>query len=356
MKDYQLHLTRFLRKFPSYSRLAWINDVIGEEDYKTASDALEKLALTQEAHLWDKRVQLSLAKITKLASWERTNSLDKPENQLWRKRQDELGELAGIQELLYEHILPAMHGAIDQKAELDLAMEHFGNRVGDRPALKELLEEFLAQLINGQALNSEQLINLMTLMDDEVNFLEGEESEALNREFFFALRILRLSDYATNDPAGYDYLRRLIWRRCIIRDDWCTILKSQSQSDADRKSLLRGTALVKTLAECMAEGTFGITTKRKPVTDSDTESSQRHTTDELFRLGKPSEVIQFGSYELVRNRFRAEQWPHIEKDLNLEIDTLRRFVEDGELDLWYPELVKLVQEDFAGMRVGDSRT
>lgn len=262
MKDYQVHVTRFLRKFPSYSRLAWINDVIGEEDYKTASDALEKLALTQEANLWDKRVQLSLAKITKLASWERTDSLDKPENQLWRKRQDELGELAGIQELLYEHILPAMHGAIDQKAELDLAMEHFGNRVSDRPALKELLEEFLAQLINGQALNAEQLINLMTLMDDEVNFLEGEESEALNREFFFALRILRLSDYATSDPAGYDYLRRLIWRRCIIRDDWCTILKSQSQSDADRKSLLRGTALVKTLAECMAEGQFEITIKQ----------------------------------------------------------------------------------------------
>jgi nuclear pore complex protein Nup133 len=137
-------------------------------------------------------------------------------------------------------------------------MEHFGNRVSDRPALKELFEEFLAQLIRGQALNAEQLINLMTLMDDEVHFLEGEESGALNREFFIALRVLRLSDYATTDPAGYKYLQRLIWRRCITRDDWCGILKSKSRSDADRKSLLRGTALVKTLTECMAEGTFEI--------------------------------------------------------------------------------------------------
>ncbi|CRG85561.1 Nucleoporin nup132 [Talaromyces islandicus] len=332
MKDYQLHVTRFLRKFPSYSRLAWVNDVIGEEDYKMASDALEKLALTQEANLWDKRVQLSLSKITRLASWERTNSLDKSENKTWRNRLDELGELAGIQELLYEHILPAMHGAIDPKAELDLAMEHFGNRVSDRPALKELFEESLAQLIRGQALNAEQLINLMTLMDDEVHFLGVEESEALHRGFFIALRVLRLSDYATSDPAGYGYLQRLIWRRCIARDDWSAILKSKSQSDADRKSLLRGTALVKTLAECMAE-----------------ESSQRPATDDLYRLGKPSEAIQFGSYELVRNRFRAEQWPHIERDLNLEIDTLRRFIEEGQLDLWYPELLKLVQEDFAGI-------
>ena len=60
--------------------------------------------------------------------------------------------------------------------------------------------------------------------------------------------------------------------------------------------------------------------------------------------------MQFGSYELIRNRFRAEQWPHIERDLNLEIDNLRRFIEEGQLDLWYPELLKLVQEDFAGMR------
>jgi nuclear pore complex protein Nup133 len=70
----------------------------------------------------------------------------------------------------------------------------------------------------------------------------------------------------------------------------------------------------------------------------------------LYRLGKPSEAIQFGSYELVRNRFRAEQWPHIEQDLNSEIDKLRRFIEEGQLDLWYPELLKLVQEDFDGMR------
>lgn len=262
MKDYQVHVTRFLRKFPSYSRLAWVNDILGEQDYKTASDALEKLALTQEANLWDKRVQLSLAKITKLASWEQTASLDKSENKIWRRRMDELGELAGIQELLYEHILPAMHGAIDPKAELELAMEHFGNRVSDRPALKEVLEELLARLIRGQALNAEQLINLITLMDNDVQFLEGEESEAFNREFFIALRVLRLSDYATSDPAGYNYLQKLIWRRCITRDDWCTILKSQSQSDDDRKSLLRGTALVKTLAECMAEGTFEITIKQ----------------------------------------------------------------------------------------------
>jgi nuclear pore complex protein Nup133 len=58
----------------------------------------------------------------------------------------------------------------------------------------------------------------------------------------------------------------------------------------------------------------------------------------------------------VRNRFRAEQWPHIERDLNLEIDTLQRFIEEDQLDLWYPELVKLVQEDFAGMRAVDNRT
>ncbi|KAH8693105.1 putative nuclear pore complex subunit Nup133 [Talaromyces proteolyticus] len=332
MKDYQPYVTRFLRKYPSYGRLAWINEIVGEEDYETASDALEKLALTQEPNLWNKRVQLSLAKVTKLASWEKAGKSGRSHGQAWLKRLDDIVELAGIQELLYEHILPALHGAIDEKAELELAMEHFGNQVSDRPALKELLEGLLRQLISREALNADQLINLITLVD-EVRFLEGEESAALGREFYIALRVLRLSDYASTDPVGYDFLERLIWRRCIIRDDWCAILKAEPRFDDELKSLLRGTALVKTLTDCIAEGMSIL-----PVECA-----------ELYPLSKPSEAVQFGSYELVRNRFKSEQWPHIERDLNLEIDTLKRLIEEGQLALWFPEILGLAEEDSAAV-------
>jgi nuclear pore complex protein Nup133 len=254
MKEYQSNVTRFLRMDRSYLPLSWINDIVGEEDYETASEALEKLALDPDTKLWDQRVQLSLAKLTKLASLEKTNN---PNNNVTTlailQRLDNVLEIGGIQDLTYDHILPALHSAIDQKAEIELAMEQFGSQIIDRPALRDLLEELLTHLIRRQALDADQLINLLTLID-EVQFLEGEESAVYKHQFYLALRVLRLSGYASSDPARHDFLLKQIWRRCIIRNDWRAISKADIRSDSDRKSLYRNTALASTLADCIMEG------------------------------------------------------------------------------------------------------
>lgn len=254
MKDYQSHITQFLRKNPSYLPLRWINDVVGEEDYEKASDALSKLALDHDAKLWNQRVQLSLAKLTKLAYLEKTkNTSSNNASPAIMQKLDNRLEIGSIQDLTHEHILPALHSAIDQKAEIELAMEQFGNQIIDQPALRDLLEELMTLLISRQALEADQLINLLTLMD-EVQFLEGEEGPVSKHEFYLALRVLRLSGYVSTDPVKHDFLLKSIWRRCIIRNDWRSISSTDFRSDSDRKSLYRNTALTRTLADCIAEG------------------------------------------------------------------------------------------------------
>jgi nuclear pore complex protein Nup133 len=256
MKDFQSHLTRFLRKRPSYAPLSWINDIFGEGDYQTASSALEKLALDHDDNLWDQRVQLSLSKLTRLASLEENSEGEDTAPTRLQELDDKL-EIGNLQGRLYEHVLPALHSAIDEKAEVELAMDQFGGRVIDQPALKDLLEELLTRLIHQQPLDAEQLINLLTLIDD-VRFLEGDDSSVSGREFNIALRVLRLSGYASSDLIRHDFLRKLIWRRCFIRDNWHSIANTEFRSDDKNKSLFLNTTLAKTLFACVEDGKLGL--------------------------------------------------------------------------------------------------
>lgn len=52
-----------------------------------------------------------------------------------------------------------------------------------------------------------------------------------------------------------------------------------------------------------------------------------------------------GSYELIRSRFRAEQWAHIERDMRAEIDLLRHHIDETKFEEWFPELILLAEED-----------
>lgn len=337
MKEYQSYVTQFLRKDPAYLPLSWINDVVGEGDYETASKSLERLALGHTTKLWDKRVQLSLARLTKLASLESTNSLDKDAPPKVSQRLDNVLEIGGIQDLTHDHILPALHSAIDQKAEVELAMDQFATKLMDRPALRDLLEELMGYLIRGQALAADQLINLLSLMDD-VRFLEGEESAVSKHQYYLALRVLRLNGYASNDPSAYDFFLKCIWRRCIIQTDWRAITGAEIRSDIERKSLYRQASLAETLIDCFRE-----------------EKHHGLPRGDIYLIPKPSDLLNVGSHELIRNRFRPEQWPHIERDIRTEIDLLQRLIEDMNLEDWFPELVLLAEEESATARNGPER-
>jgi nuclear pore complex protein Nup133 len=256
MRDYQSAVTRFLRRNPAYSRLSWINDVTGEDDYDTAAASLENLALDMEKDLWSHRVEISLAKLGKLATQELQQSPAQISTlQEDIKRLEDYVEVDGIQDILYGYIQPTWQGAIDRKAEAELALDFYGSHLfEDRPSLHEILSEALSTLVNRQVVGADGLIDLLTLIGP-TQPTDDRDGELVKSEFHLALQVLDYGRYGQRDPSYLMALRRLIWRRCLIKDDWVARGKDAEKPNGHSDSYIGDTALYRSLIACL-EGEF----------------------------------------------------------------------------------------------------
>lgn len=254
MRKFQHSVTRFLRKTPAYSKLSWINDVSGEDDYDNAAKCLESLAIGGEKELWSHRVEVSLAKLSILASSEKTLSVDGGSS-LFRgdvKRLDDYSEVDEVQDALFAHIKPVLEGAIDRKAEAELVLNYFGDHLAaDRPSLHGILGDTLSSLVNRRVIGADGLIDLLTLLGAPQT-PEYMDSDLRGREFFQALRVLDHSCYAQRDPTYLSALRKLIWRRCMIKDDWGARGMAADGKNGDFAHHGGDTALRLTLNACLA--------------------------------------------------------------------------------------------------------
>lgn len=257
MPNYQSAVTRFLRRNPSYARLSWINDVTGEDDYDTAAASLENLALNSEKDLWSHRVEISLAKLSKLATQERgTSHVATATLQEDVKRLEDYVEVDGIQDILYGHIEHILEAAIDRKAEVDLALSHYGGYLAeDRPSLHEIFSEALSTLINREVVGADGLIDLLTLMGPDQAADDAESELPIRSEFHLALQVLRYGRYGQRDPSYMMALQRLIWRRCMIKDDWVARGKAAEGANGNADLTIADTALYRSLTACL-EGEF----------------------------------------------------------------------------------------------------
>lgn len=236
-------LSRFLRSDASYGKLQWINDVVSEHDYLTTAETLTNVARDTETSLWNKKVELSIAKLAIAASnHERPTIAPQSEDEM---------QLVKIQEMLYEHIRPCFYEAVDEDAEAQLAMETYGKCVSNSPSLAELLEDGLAAMIRHEALSSDQLIDVLTLMDDTPCSLK--EHDISRRRFYLALMVLRHGGFGS-DRQTFDMLLRLTWQRCYSRDDWDSINDTGSKVDEDAVADLEATTLYRTIYEGQSRG------------------------------------------------------------------------------------------------------
>ena len=65
-----------------------------------------------------------------------------------------------------------------------------------------------------------------------------------------ALQVLNASDLAAQKPAEHENLLRLIWKRCIVQDDWTSLVqRADGMSDEDMAQMLADTTLCGTLKE-----------------------------------------------------------------------------------------------------------
>ncbi|THC93394.1 hypothetical protein EYZ11_007120 [Aspergillus tanneri] len=318
MGKFQPYITQFLHKYPAYSRLGWINDVVGENDYDAAARSLENLAIEHESDIWSHRVELSLAKLAKLATWEERTPPNNSSLHNDIRRLEDLVEIDTVQEVIHSYITPTLQGAIDQKATIDLAIEHFGQSLAeDMPSLHEILSEALTRVITRQVVGVEQLVDILTLMDPSHD--PEFENEFVGKEFYLALRVIRLSPYAQRDSLYRMALQKLVWRRCMINDNWISRGKAVQETDGQFESFLYDTALSRTLTLCLQH--------------RQTEDSNYPT---LYVPNYPGDVeLTESDSKLLVSRFPPEQRNRISHDLDRENQILSQHVENGKLEFWF---------------------
>ncbi|KAI2722616.1 hypothetical protein CBS147332_3545 [Penicillium roqueforti] len=321
MRKYQSAVTRFLRSNPAYSRLSWINDVIGENDYDTAAVSLENLAIGSEKDLWSHRVEISIAKLGKLATQEQMDSpVVASTLQEDLKRLEDYVEVDGIQDILYQYVEPVLQGAIDEKAELELALGQYGEHIfEDRPSLHEILSDALSTLIDRQVVGADGLIDILTLMGP-TQLADDSESEIVRSEFHLALQVLDYGRYGQRDPAYLMALQRLIWRRCLIKDDWVARGKAAEGPNGDAHNSVADTALYRSLTACLEEP----------------RNAGPHS---VYTALSPAEALMTDSdSDILVSRFRPEQKARVAADLQTENDILRQCIDVGKLDFWFQNL------------------
>lgn len=240
---FKSELTRFLRSDPSQNKIEWINDVVSEHDYTSTAKALTTVAQQDETSLWNKKVELSIAKLALAATNETQSAVATPSL-------DEI-QLVKIQEQLHEYIRSFLYNAVDEAAELELAMEIFGGAVKDTPNLGDLLEQGIDALLRHQALDPDQLIDILTLMNRTSHLVEA--NDMADKESYYALRVLKHSGFAA-DRQRFDMLLKIIWQRCFLRDDWDEINDTSSKADEIAAGDLEATKLYQTMDEGYMQG------------------------------------------------------------------------------------------------------
>ncbi|KAI9796559.1 MAG: hypothetical protein M1833_006123 [Piccolia ochrophora] len=311
---WQQYLTRFLRANPAYAKVGWINDVLEERNFASAGQTLLDHAHAKETDLWSKKVELSIGKLSQLASHHDPHT-DGPEIPRGGPIYQDL-QLIKIQERLYEHVGQELYAAIDERAELDLAMQDFGKRVAkERPALRNVFEEGIAALVRRECLGAHRLINVLSLMDHRYEL--DRPGAVSGQEFLLALRALYVGDI--EGEGIKDLLERIIWRRCMIRDDWTVINDTQLKDDRAVEQSTSDTALFMTLKAGYSTGVLD---------------------DKFIRPRAPHEVLGAAvSPSDLKELFPEDVREALALDMQKEDRELQRYIDKGRLGDWFTGIV-----------------
>ncbi|KAK2731631.1 hypothetical protein FQN57_003268 [Myotisia sp. PD_48] len=313
MREYRASITKFLRKQPAYAKIGWVNEIMGERNYENASKILTDIATHHETNVWCKRVELSLAKLSSLASVGTQIPADSD-----LSRYDDETELISIQESLYEN-LPDLKQALDESAQLQLASDRFANKiVRSKPALCETLKRGLAKVVARCPAGLDELADILTLMDP-IPIPEADDHEIAGHEFSQALRALSLGGFGLQDHAYRDNLEKIVWRRCMIRDNWEEITLSTGNTDEEVEFALQSTALFRTLVDF----------------------SNGHLIDSnVQHLHSPASLLDAITFpHKLASRLLPEQRGQLSVELEEENRLLGHYIEKGNLDHWFSWIV-----------------
>ena len=237
----------FMKSKPELLKVRWMWEIMSQRGYEQAAlDLLE--SNSREDDLWNKKVKLSLAKLSILASKEAQSLSDKSMREGVRNANRRLTAI-DIQDRLYSFTRPLLRTAIDHIAEVDLAVDSFAVSV-KRPILVGALRHHFDKLVRREVLHEDNLIETLTLMNLPGNMLDDEDFG--NQRFYWALELA--SSKLTEDEAAISLQQRIIWTRCLLQDDWQSINDTEYEGDKEVMRKARGTAAFKTLLAGFSTG------------------------------------------------------------------------------------------------------
>ncbi|KKA28077.1 hypothetical protein TD95_004686 [Thielaviopsis punctulata] len=314
--DNKGYKTAYLRGKGELARISWIHDVQQEKDLSHAADTLLNLGSSREQKVWNKKIELSLGKLALMAS----DNSAKPKrqangngnvnelslNESDEKRMADVDKqllVIKVQDSLYAQVYTTAREAIDEAAEVELAMEVYAANIPkSQKVLEQVFESSMRQLLQHEALDPLSLIDLLTLgRYDSLDFAP----------FFHALEVAE----ASLSGEELKQTARLIWRRCLISDDWSVINATQSRDDSE-------------VLHTLAQTQFLVTARKLLLRYQDAKA--------IFRPLKPSEVIGVYS-EVPDRRFADMELAYQEKLLAAaawEDSVLQEYISKHRLEHW----------------------
>ncbi|KAI0439322.1 Non-repetitive/WGA-negative nucleoporin C-terminal-domain-containing protein [Xylaria telfairii] len=323
--------TLYLRTRPELAKICWIND-IGESDMDHAAQTLLNLGLAREQQVWNKKIELSLGKLARMAddascpphklslSIQEATADGTIENARLDAIDRELAVISIQNEFYDTQIRPVISVALDEAEELGLAQEAFGLQVPKKyKILAQLFEDGMKRLLKHEALDPLTLIDLLTMIN-----LPPETKENIADQFFLALQVASNGLYDDERHQA----ERLIWRRCFLRgEDWTVINNTSMKNDEETMDVLGQTDLFQLYCTLYAHQT------------------NRRTKIAHQRLA-PSQAAGVYTQTLDRRFSNMEKGPRekILEAMRWEDSNLRNHIETHRLEEWTKETQKLAEQ------------
>lgn len=335
--EHQEYLTKFLHDRPEYAKVSWINDITREKDFAKGAETLLDLAFHREQDKWSKHIELSMGKLALLVDQQskRTGALTGPEVS---EIDTQLG-LIGIQDQIHMVVAPSINAAIDEKAELQLALEmHGGKALKHQPTLLSLLETSMDQLLGHKVMKAETLIDLLTLMDDSTR--NEDEDYFRGQQYLLALKATLLGVSGKDEQF---LLQKIIWKRCWLRDIWADINNTNQRDDKQVQEHVESTALYMTFRACFKNSRFSLAVHQMTLTDIELFGKESNIVPI-----KPSDLLGAGIDQVPRHLsgLDASQKERFVKDMEVEEHSLAKLIEHSRLDEWFQTVLDQAKRDF----------
>ncbi|KAI4092936.1 MAG: hypothetical protein LQ344_003184 [Seirophora lacunosa] len=333
----RMHMTSFLRSHPECAAFSWINEVAVEGNFAAAADDLGR-AQKQADTVWAKKVQLSMSKLATLAAV--TNKQrDEDLATLVIHHIDCRAEVLDAQEQLYEYLKPTMRRALnDTPAKVDVVMEQYFKRfVKAKKALRSAMKINVKKIAEEKVLDVEDLVDTISLMDEDG--LDPDGDFAAGR-FLTAIKLVRSCIFETGEVARRELMEKIIWRRCIIQDNWSKINRTEKKGDAQVEAETVATALFKTLREGFKSSRFHARDQSLTLPTN----TNPDVWDDYPPL-KPSSLLGSGTtVGSLRASSRYDLAPDnalevIARDLSIEDGVLQICIGEGRLEKWWSGII-----------------